>query len=313
MNYKFNRRRNYKLITPCCGRDNKDGKFVNYVGLEDNYGYCHSCGKAILPPVIYEDDTGDKYIWDNVNSEFMYADNSVIYIPKRTKPMAIKEPELRFINENSLFESVDRLPENKLLQYIRNTYGNDKTEKMINWYLVGTATNSKTQFWYIDIDKKVRKDKVVLYNENGKRTSDISSTYLNSNGYKTCLFGEHLLSLCNKDKDIVVLVESEKTAIIASLLLPKYIWLSYGSINGLTTDKMKVLKGYRVLIIPDMSEKAISIINSKIEQMVNWNIDVRIWIMSNGKTDEQLKIEGTYNQDLEDILRGFNNKDKLSC
>ena len=31
-----------------CGKDNKDGKFVPYVGHE-NKGYCHSCGETFLP------------------------------------------------------------------------------------------------------------------------------------------------------------------------------------------------------------------------------------------------------------------------
>ena len=39
-----------------------------------------------------------------------------------------------------------------------------------------------------------------------------------------CLFGEHLLNDKDKVNATVALVESEKTAVICSLLLPEYIW-----------------------------------------------------------------------------------------
>ena len=43
-----------------------------------------------------------------------------------------------------------------------------------------------------------------------------------------CLFGEHLLSAIDEKQKTVALVESEKTAIIASSIMPKYIWLATG-------------------------------------------------------------------------------------
>ena len=46
---KFEKKRNYGIITPCCGKSNKDGKFVNYQALPEQFGYCHSCGKTTLP------------------------------------------------------------------------------------------------------------------------------------------------------------------------------------------------------------------------------------------------------------------------
>ncbi|MBT4969895.1 MAG: hypothetical protein HOM80_12890, partial [Bacteroidetes bacterium] len=34
-----------------CGKSNKDGKFVPYIGYEDK-GYCHSCGETFLPDLL---------------------------------------------------------------------------------------------------------------------------------------------------------------------------------------------------------------------------------------------------------------------
>ena len=58
INYSFNNKRNFSLITPCCGKKNKDGKFVNYKNYPSHFGYCHSCGKSNMPPAIYLDEKG---------------------------------------------------------------------------------------------------------------------------------------------------------------------------------------------------------------------------------------------------------------
>jgi hypothetical protein len=44
---KFDKNRFRVKFCPC-SKDNKDGKFVPYVGFE-NKGYCHSCGETFLP------------------------------------------------------------------------------------------------------------------------------------------------------------------------------------------------------------------------------------------------------------------------
>ncbi len=99
------------------------------------------------------------------------------------------------------------------------------------------------------------------------------------------------------------MVESEKTAIVAAIHLPEYIWLSYGGISGLTNEKLKVLIGHRVLLVPDMSENAVSILTKKIPFLLDLGIDAHIWDMTKGKSDTQLKKEGSYNCDLEDVFR----------
>ena len=65
-----------------------------------------------------------------------------------------------------------------------------------------------------------------------------------------CLFGEHLLKMY-PDK-VVALVESEKSALIASGVYPEYIWLATGGKSQLSIDKLKVLKGRTVIMFPDV-------------------------------------------------------------
>lgn len=67
---------------------------------------------------------------------------------------------------------------------------------------------------------------------------------------KQCLFGEHLLK---NSSSPVMLVESEKTAVVMSHFIPDYIWLATGGKNGcFNSEAMQVLKSREVTLIPDL-------------------------------------------------------------
>lgn len=66
-----------------------------------------------------------------------------------------------------------------------------------------------------------------------------------------CLFGEHLLNDKDKVNANVALVESEKTAVICSLLLPECIWLATGG-KSQFNDRLMVPKGRKVTAFPDI-------------------------------------------------------------
>jgi hypothetical protein len=51
----------------------------------------------------------------------------------------------------------------------------------------------------------------------------------------------------------VALVESEKTAIIASVYLPAFNWLAVGSLNNINREKFKPLAGRKVALWPDLN------------------------------------------------------------
>ncbi len=306
INYKFNPKRNRNLTTPCCNRSNKDGKFTTYVDLPDIYGYCHSCGKTTLPPTIFRDEKGLEYTWNANQNKYTLITTSLQHdfknLPKRTEN-ALKN--IKFIPESTIWNYFHVTPENNLLKYLRKTYGDEKVEDVKETYVIGTNKDGGTIFWNINSHLKVQKAKVLYYNQNGKRTNKFVVPYKNEDGYYACLFGEHLINDELKGKKIIILVESEKTAIIGYIHLPEYIWLAYGGINGLTENKLKPLVGHTVLIIPDMSENAINVIYDKIPTMLAMGINIKIWDMTDGKTDEELKLEGIYNCDLEDFFRSL--------
>jgi hypothetical protein len=301
----FDVKRNHKIITPCCNKSNKDGKFVNYKNLSQNYGYCHSCGKATLPPSTYIDENDNEYYWNDLEHRFFPISLAPINNTKREPKVTLTDKQIiqKYIDESVIWKYYKVNPENNLLQYLRKVYGDLKTEDAKETYVLGTSKDGGVIFWSINTDLKVQKAKIAYYDTNGKRTNKFKVPYKNEDGYFNCLFGEHLIDDKIKAKKTIVLTESEKTAIIGYILFPQYVWVAYGGINGLTENKVSPLIGHNVLIIPDMSENAVSIILNKMPLLISLGINVKIWDMTEGKTDEQLQLEGVYNNDLEDVFR----------
>jgi hypothetical protein len=305
----FNKKRNSKIVTPCCRKSNKDQKFVTYQNYPEIYGYCHSCGKASLPPSTYEDDFGNEFYWDGNNKKF----ENVLQLYDKSVLQQVKSCVMHTDNCNTndkklvihidfqvVKKSVTDYPESNLLQYLKSHYGNKTIDQVQKMYYIGNTNDGGTIFWNINKDLKVQKSKICYYKKNGKRTSKFKVPYKNEDGYYSCLFGEHLL---NKYDKPIVLVESEKTAIVCAINFPDYNWLSYGGINGMTNAKMKVLSGKTILIVPDLSENARNIAEKKVDELSSLNIDASIWDLSKGMNDDELKEKGYYNCDLEDFLR----------
>ena len=111
-----------------------------------------------------------------------------------------------------------------------------------------------TVFWQIDTKGNIHTGKVMQYDpKTGKRVKQpinkISWVHtvlkLHDFNLLQCLFGEHLLIDNNKP---VAIVESEKTAIIASIYLPDMIWLACGGCGNLSIKLCGSLKGRKVLL-----------------------------------------------------------------
>lgn len=308
-------KRNYQLVTPCCNKSNKDGKYSNYKYLPEKYGYCHSCGKSTLPPTRYKDDKGVEYQWNELKNCFeivalqmsykkdiQASDKFVRQCKTSGEVVAVRQ---KYIPKPLVLRYKDHLPENNLLSYIRKAYGDENAESIKKMYYIGSSKDGGTIFWNINKNQKAQKAKVSYYSIEGKRTNKFKVPYKNKDGYYSCLYGEHLINLEENIGKPIVLVESEKTAIICALHISEYVWLSYGGINGLTKDKLNVLKNHKIILVPDISENAVSIMRKRLPDLLCLGIEAKIWDMTNGKTDEQLKKEGWYNCDLEDVFKSF--------
>ena len=121
-----------------------------------------------------------------------------------------------------------------------------------------TRYKGATLYPQIDINHRIRTIKGILYDDNGHRIKyPYSVIYWKHREYKEdfelkqCLFGEHLLSTVDKFRDTVVLVESEKTALIGALEKPSVVWLATGGLSNLSNSKLEVLRDFNVLAYPD--------------------------------------------------------------
>ena len=122
-------------------------------------------------------------------------------------------------------------------------------------------------FPQIDADGKLQTAKIQQYNpDTGKRTKDVpnSINWLHSVlkkqkvlpedfNLQMCLFGEHLIrSKRNKGKTVCI-VESEKTAVIASGCMPQFVWMAVGALSWLNINKLEPLDGRNIILYPDAS------------------------------------------------------------
>ena len=146
-------------------------------------------------------------------------------------------------------------------------YGSKAREvltRLLEEYRLGATRDGAVIFWQIDRNNKVRTGKVMHYNpEDGHRIKGGLTSAVNwihsilkkqqilpeEWQLSQCLFGEHLLK-SNPGK-VVVLVESEKSAVIGSAIFPGYVWLATGGKSQMREEKLRALTERTVLLFPD--------------------------------------------------------------
>jgi hypothetical protein len=156
-------------------------------------------------------------------------------------------------------KSFKRKYEDNLFNFLCEVFPKEKVEEVFKLYRVGVSTKfygNSTVFWQIDKDLRIRSGKIIQYGKDGKRVKGdyplinwIHSKFKGDYKLKQCFYGEHLLKLF-PDKEVRV-VESEKTCLIMTCFTDKFIWLSAGSMQGLSDSKLEVLRGRKVMFVPD--------------------------------------------------------------
>jgi hypothetical protein len=251
-----------------CPSCHNKGSFTHYIDSETEerlnplVGICNreiNCGYHYPPR---------QYFQENGISRVQSYQPSI-----RPKPILVKEPS--FIPQDIFRSSFTNreFADNHFIRYLIELFGLELTMELADKYHIGNSSYWKgaTVFWQVDILGRVRAGKIMLYDhDTGKR---VKSPFKHINwahkvfhleGFelKQCFFGEHLLRDCEKP---VAIVESEKTAIIASAYFPDFTWIACGSLNQLNAKICSVLKGRRVTLFPDLgcfkkwSEKALAL------------------------------------------------------
>lgn len=241
----------------CPGCKQKEKTFVRYIDIETGLPIDVSVGKCNRESNCGYHYTPKQYFQEHHILFEMQTINS----PKlQIKPISKPKP-VSYIPAEVLKASLKSYETNHLAKFLIGLFGADVTSELIGKYFIGTSKywSGATVFWQIDITGKIRTGKIMLYSPvTGKRVKE-PFNHINWVHKVTeqpvfelnqCLFGEHLLKGNTKP---VAIVESEKTAIIASIYLPKFIWLATGSSSNLTEEKFKILQGQNVVLYPDLN------------------------------------------------------------
>ncbi len=214
---KFQRNRRSVNVCPC-GKDNRDEKFAPFVGYEDK-GFCHSCGVTFMPDMPESD----------IKPE-----------PKQSKPEIIKH-----IDQSLMRRTMTAYHTNNFAKVFTTAKDNEE------WAL-GTTKDGSVIFWLVDENKNICSAKKAAYLPTGKRDKSTYPIHLfkNKDGYKPCLFGLHRMFSYNT-KTIICLVESEKSAIVATHHYPEYLWIATGGATGFTKRKANPLRQREILLFID--------------------------------------------------------------
>jgi hypothetical protein len=151
---------------------------------------------------------------------------------------------------------------NNFILFLAGIFGWETALQAAERYKIGTSKHwhGATVFWQVDTKGRVRTGKIMLFDkETGKRVKQPFNHIAwahklvgNSANFQLqqCFFGEHLL--WENNAAIVGITESEKTAVMASIMMPEFIWLAAGALNGLDAGKCEVLQNRTVLLFPDV-------------------------------------------------------------
>lgn len=156
----------------------------------------------------------------------------------------------------------DRSRQNTLYNFLCRTFGEAKALQAWERYRVGNSYGGQTLFWCYDKQGRCRGGKMMSYKPDGhrrkenpygtisigadlKRRGDIPQDL----NLKSSVFGEHLLS--QFPLALVGVVESEKSALICSLVSRDIIWLATGGWNQNLDRIIALLKGRSATFFPD--------------------------------------------------------------
>jgi len=175
------------------------------------------------------------------------------------KNIEFVEPKIKYLDKNvfQFFESTNF--KNPLSIFLKSYFEESKVEEVLDLYKVKIEKRNGdylTIFPQLDLEFNLRTVKKMKYNfQTGKRSKNFFQWYNpNKSNLKQCLFGLHLLNHSEFKKSKIIIVESEKTALLGMLYFKnKYLFLATGGLMNLTKDKLKPLENREVILMPDLS------------------------------------------------------------
>ena len=252
-------------ICPNCGDRHSFAYYVDEqnIPLHPTVGRCNhesGCGYHYTPKQYFQDHPECR-----TTKDFSFGGQRVEQKPRQvSQPSAVGYIPSHYVEKSkSVHSNFFRFLSTLLTAY----YGSKAREvltRLLEEYRLGATRDGAVIFWQIDRNNKVRTGKVMHYNpEDGHRIKGGLTSAVNwihsilkkqqilpeEWQLSQCLFGEHLLK-SNPGK-VVVLVESEKSAVIGSAIFPGYVWLATGGKSQMREEKLRALTERTVLLFPD--------------------------------------------------------------
>ena len=257
-----------KTACPECGRKSCFTRYIDEAGeisFPDNVGICdhiNSCGYHYTPKEYFRDNPAVK---EKLNEQERNGGTPIV-AKALAKPQPEQKSQISFLPSDWVEQSMRRYDINPLHRYFIRVMSKKDADRLFRLYRVGTSRmwGGAAVFWQTDRDGNVRAGKIMGYDaETGHRIKEPfnqvswvhSVRKVPDFRMKQCLFGEHLLSDTSAAMSAkpVAVVESEKTALVAALFIPDFIWLATGGMHGcFNSEAMQVLRGREVVLFPDL-------------------------------------------------------------
>ena len=278
-----------RFTCPKCGRKRSFTRYIDTdtnIYIDEKVGICNravKCGYH-LTPKQYFDSIGVhtrrpkveshevKLAQISTNSEI--RENLCKSVGKKIEIFPINQ-----IDKPFLLKTLSQ-PSN-FLRFLFDNFPSHEVEQVMLDYFVGGAKDNRVVFWQIDNQMRIRTGKIMQYDpQTGKRVKSeelkVNSDNLKIKNYNLkfsaptwvhselkkqgilpddwqltqCLFGLHLLiKYPNKP---IMLVESEKTAIIMALFHPCFNWLATGGLNNLSWEKIYPIRKHKITAFADL-------------------------------------------------------------
>ncbi len=247
-------KRGKKYYCPSCGKL----KFTRYIDthknehLPEEYGRCEREIKCTYHLNPYRDGYS-RDNWSERGRTTEFSDKQVASETDLPNPSHI--PFDIFMQSRRFYQS------NNFVVFLTTLFDAPTINQLLTLYHVGTSDHwpGATIFWQITEYGKIRSGKIMLYNsETGRRVKQpfnhinwIHTVYrMDRFNLQQVLFGEHILR--HRTECPVGILESEKSAIIASAYFPHMVWLATGSLSNLSVRICQSLKGRTVYLFPDL-------------------------------------------------------------
>lgn len=295
---------------PNCGSPLSFARYVDVTTGQDlapQYGYCNrreKCG--------YHNPPDHDYL-----KEYTKGTDSIV-TSKDVLPEFIAPTGTSYLDPRTVLSIGGKYTDN-LSRFLLETFAHSNVYRVLSRYFLGSVESwgdEATVFWQIDVDFRIRTGKVMLYNpRTGKRVKEPNNriNWLH-NPHQTLLdedvedyalrqvfFGTHLI---NQTSGVINIAESEKTAIINTIVKPNSTWLATGGLELINGERLEPLKGRKLVFYPDKGE-AFGRWTEKLEPFRN-DFDIEISDFMEEKNMEP-------GSDIGDYLIGLYSKNKTNA